>query len=77
MSSDVNIAQFRFLERLLLLHGHWCYRRISMMVMTDQSSLVLKNTGLILWMNLCSRLMIVILAECRYATSSTRTLHSV
>ena len=32
MSSDFNIAQFRFLERLLLLHGHWCYRRISMMV---------------------------------------------
>ncbi|MCD7470575.1 hypothetical protein HAX54_010544 [Datura stramonium] len=29
MSSDVAIAQFRFLERLLLVHGHWCYRRIS------------------------------------------------
>ncbi|GAB4840230.1 Putative phospholipid-transporting ATPase 9 [Ancistrocladus abbreviatus] len=32
MSSDVAIAQFRFLERLLLVHGHWCYRRISSMV---------------------------------------------
>ncbi|KAL2943226.1 putative phospholipid-transporting ATPase 8 [Bienertia sinuspersici] len=32
MSSDVNIAQFRFLERLLLLHGHWFYRRISLMI---------------------------------------------
>ncbi|KAL9247910.1 hypothetical protein vseg_021288 [Gypsophila vaccaria] len=32
MSSDFSIAQFRFLERLLLLHGHWCYRRISMMI---------------------------------------------
>ncbi|XP_027074899.2 probable phospholipid-transporting ATPase 8 isoform X1 [Coffea arabica] len=32
MSSDVAIAQFRFLERLLLVHGHWCYRRISMMI---------------------------------------------
>ncbi|KAH9617378.1 hypothetical protein KSS87_011968 [Heliosperma pusillum] len=32
MSSDFTIAQFRFLERLLLLHGHWCYRRISMMI---------------------------------------------
>ncbi|XP_047954399.1 probable phospholipid-transporting ATPase 8 [Salvia hispanica] len=32
MSSDFAIAQFRFLERLLLVHGHWCYRRISMMV---------------------------------------------
>ncbi|KAK1299213.1 putative phospholipid-transporting ATPase 9 [Acorus calamus] len=32
MSSDVAIAQFRFLERLLLVHGHWCYRRITSMM---------------------------------------------
>ncbi|KAG8366532.1 hypothetical protein BUALT_Bualt17G0089700 [Buddleja alternifolia] len=32
MSSDIAIAQFRFLERLLLVHGHWCYRRISNMI---------------------------------------------
>lgn len=32
MSSDFAIAQFRFLERLLLVHGHWCYRRISKMI---------------------------------------------
>ncbi|RAL46890.1 hypothetical protein DM860_005169 [Cuscuta australis] len=32
MASDYAIAQFRFLERLLLVHGHWCYRRISMMI---------------------------------------------
>lgn len=32
MSSDIAIAQFRFLERLLLVHGHWCYRRMSSMV---------------------------------------------
>ncbi|KAF9666402.1 hypothetical protein SADUNF_Sadunf16G0225700 [Salix dunnii] len=32
MSSDFAIAQFRFLERLLLVHGRWCYRRIAMMV---------------------------------------------
>lgn len=32
MASDIAIAQFRFLERLLLVHGHWCYRRISMMI---------------------------------------------
>ncbi|KAI9121681.1 hypothetical protein K1719_008714 [Acacia pycnantha] len=25
-------AQFQFLERLLLVHGHWCYRRIAMMI---------------------------------------------
>lgn len=35
MASDFSIAQFRFLERLLLVHGHWCYRRIAMMVKTD------------------------------------------
>jgi phospholipid-translocating ATPase len=32
MASDVAIAQFRYLERLLLVHGHWCYRRLSSMV---------------------------------------------
>lgn len=39
MSSDFAIAQFRFLERLLLVHGHWCYRRISMMVQACSSTL--------------------------------------
>ncbi|MQL90819.1 hypothetical protein Taro_023433 [Colocasia esculenta] len=33
MASDVAIAQFRFLERLVLVHGHWCYRRLSLMVL--------------------------------------------
>ncbi|GAB2297092.1 Putative phospholipid-transporting ATPase 9 [Dionaea muscipula] len=32
MASDIAIAQFRFMERLLLVHGHWCYRRISSMI---------------------------------------------
>ncbi|XP_044493708.1 putative phospholipid-transporting ATPase 9 [Mangifera indica] len=32
MSSDVAIAQFRYLERLLLVHGHWCYKRIATMI---------------------------------------------
>lgn len=32
MASDFSIAQFRFLERLLIVHGHWCYKRISLMV---------------------------------------------
>ncbi|KAL0663146.1 hypothetical protein Bca4012_099983 [Brassica carinata] len=26
---DFAIVQFRYLERLLLVHGHWCYRRIA------------------------------------------------
>ncbi|KAJ6718673.1 PHOSPHOLIPID-TRANSPORTING ATPASE 9-RELATED [Salix purpurea] len=32
MASDVAIAQFRYLERLLFVHGHWCYRRLSSMI---------------------------------------------
>ncbi|KAF7801509.1 putative phospholipid-transporting ATPase 8 isoform X1 [Senna tora] len=32
MASDYAVAQFCFLERLLLVHGHWCYRRIAMMI---------------------------------------------
>ncbi|KAJ8479625.1 hypothetical protein OPV22_023352 [Ensete ventricosum] len=32
MASDFSISQFRFLERLLVVHGHWCYKRIAQMV---------------------------------------------
>lgn len=32
MASDFSLPQFRFLERLLIVHGHWCYNRISKMV---------------------------------------------
>ncbi|GMH22044.1 hypothetical protein Nepgr_023887 [Nepenthes gracilis] len=32
MASDFAIAQFQFLERLLLIHGHWCYKRIAQMI---------------------------------------------
>ncbi|CAO2840230.1 unnamed protein product [Amaranthus hypochondriacus] len=32
MASDFSIAQFRFLERILLVHGHWCYKRIAQMI---------------------------------------------
>lgn len=34
MASDFSMPQFRFLERLLIVHGHWCYKRISKMVVT-------------------------------------------
>ncbi|KAL4386048.1 hypothetical protein GQ457_09G004470 [Hibiscus cannabinus] len=33
MASDFSLPQFRFLERLLVVHGHWCYQRISKMVL--------------------------------------------
>ncbi|GMI64693.1 Aminophospholipid ATPase 4 [Hibiscus trionum] len=32
MASDFSVSQFRFLERLLVVHGHWCYKRIAQMV---------------------------------------------
>ncbi|KAK8928429.1 Phospholipid-transporting ATPase 6 [Platanthera zijinensis] len=32
MASDFSVAQFRCLERLLVVHGHWCYKRIAQMV---------------------------------------------
>ncbi|XVF02013.1 hypothetical protein REPUB_Repub04eG0139400 [Reevesia pubescens] len=31
MANDFFIAQFCFLERLLVVHGHWCYKRIAQM----------------------------------------------
>lgn len=33
MASDYAIAQFRFLTRLLLVHGRWAYMRISEMIL--------------------------------------------
>ncbi|POO03252.1 P-type ATPase, subfamily IV [Trema orientale] len=33
MASDFSLPQFRFLGRLLIVHGHWCYKRISKMIL--------------------------------------------
>ena len=33
MSSDYAIAQFRFLKKLLLVHGHWNYQRLASLVL--------------------------------------------
>lgn len=30
MSADYAVGQFRFLEKLLLVHGRWCYKRIAL-----------------------------------------------
>lgn len=32
-SSDVAISQFRFLKKLLLVHGAWSYRRLSKLIL--------------------------------------------
>ncbi|XP_074180740.1 phospholipid-transporting ATPase VD isoform X1 [Rhinolophus sinicus] len=33
MASDFAISQFRHLSKLLLVHGHWCYTRLSNMIL--------------------------------------------
>ncbi len=33
MASDFALARFRFLKRLLLVHGHWCYERLAKMTL--------------------------------------------
>lgn len=33
MASDFSMARFRFLERLLLVHGHWSYSRLANMML--------------------------------------------
>ncbi|ONK74470.1 uncharacterized protein A4U43_C03F6610 [Asparagus officinalis] len=33
MASDFSLPQFHMLERLLLVHGHWCYKRIAKMIL--------------------------------------------
>lgn len=43
MASDFSISQFRFLERLLVVHGHWCYKRIAQMVILGFALLKILN----------------------------------
>lgn len=33
MASDFAVPKFRHLERLLIVHGHWCYSRLASMVL--------------------------------------------
>lgn len=33
MASDFAIPKFKYLERLLLVHGHWCYNRLARMIL--------------------------------------------
>ncbi|KAM8780695.1 phospholipid-transporting ATPase VA-like [Rhynchonycteris naso] len=48
MASDFAVPRFRYLERLLMVHGHWCYSRLANMVLY----FFYKNTmfvGLLFW----------------------------
>lgn len=33
MASDFALSRFKFIERLLLVHGHWCYDRLARMIL--------------------------------------------
>ena len=33
MASDFALPQFKFLQRLLLVHGHWCYDNLARMTL--------------------------------------------
>lgn len=33
MASDFAVPRFRFLQRLLIVHGHWCYTRLASMAL--------------------------------------------
>ncbi|XP_052737915.1 phospholipid-transporting ATPase VA isoform X1 [Bicyclus anynana] len=33
MASDFALSRFKFVERLLLVHGHWCYDRLARMIL--------------------------------------------
>ena len=47
-SSDYAIAQFRFLKRLLLVHGHWSYFRNSSMILNFFYKNII-GTGVLFW----------------------------
>lgn len=80
MASDFSIAQFRYLERLLIVHGHWCYKRIALMVRKHAIFvnlwIYLVNTLYLIpvcsfWCNF--DLDLICLHSCRLCTSSTKT----
>ena len=33
LASDFNMGRFKFLKKLLLVHGHWCYSRLANMML--------------------------------------------
>eukprot|EP01126_Amoeba_proteus_P053769 TRINITY_DN6574_c0_g1_i2.p1 TRINITY_DN6574_c0_g1~~TRINITY_DN6574_c0_g1_i2.p1 ORF type:complete len:1109 (+),score=201.35 TRINITY_DN6574_c0_g1_i2:189-3329(+) len=49
MASDYAIAQFRFLTRLLLVHGRWSYRRIALIIIYSFYKNVVRSTFQFWW----------------------------
>lgn len=48
MSADYSIAQFKFLQRLLLVHGTWSYNRVSFMILNFYLKSVV-FTAIVFW----------------------------
>lgn len=45
MASDFAISQFKHLSKLLLVHGHWCYTRLSNMILYFFYKNVVRSSG--------------------------------
>lgn len=52
MASDFALPKFRFLQRLLIVHGHWSYHRLANMVLyffyKNAVSILIKQCGIYL-----------------------------
>lgn len=53
MSSDYAIAQFRFLQRLVLVHGRWSYRRLGESISNFFYKNMVWTFGIFWWMIYC------------------------
>ena len=56
MASDFAMGQFRFLQRLLLVHGHWNYQRIGYLVLYN----FYRNAVFVLMLFWCVKFLLVV-----------------
>ena len=49
MASDFAMARFRFLVRLLLVHGHWCYARLARLMLYFFYKNVVSGSSCLIW----------------------------
>ena len=45
IASDFAMGRFHFLQKLLLVHGHWCYSRLARLVLYFFYKNVVRNYG--------------------------------
>lgn len=76
-SADVAIAQFRFLTKLLLVHGTWSYHRLSKLILYSYyKNLALCMTQFWVFLHFAN-LMIVCLSKCVLRTSNIRVMDTI